>query len=111
MKKEFSYWDKEAETMSRETIKAFQLVALKKQITNALKTTFYKDRLAKAGITSPDDIRTLDDLRKIPFTTKHDLREVYPYGLLLCRLIRLSAFMHPAVQQELRLLFILLQKT
>ena len=82
MEREFSYWDKDAETMSRDTIEAFQLAALKKQVANAFKTSFYKERLTKAGINGPDDIKTLADLRKIPFTTKYDLREVYPYGLL-----------------------------
>lgn len=80
--KEFSFWDKKAETMSRDEIETIQLELLKKQIENALLTSFYKERLTKINITSPNDIKSLDDLRRIPFTTKHDLREVYPYGLL-----------------------------
>jgi phenylacetate-CoA ligase len=80
--KEFSFWDKKAETMSRDEIETIQLELLKKQIENALLTSFYKERLTKVNITSPNDIKSLDDLRRIPFTTKHDLREVYPYGLL-----------------------------
>ena len=82
MAEEINFWDKKAETMSREEIEKFQLNALKKQVNNALKTEFYKERLEKAGIKSGDDIKSLADLQKIPFTTKHDLREVYPYGLL-----------------------------
>ena len=80
--KEFSFWDKKAETMSRDEIETIQLELLKKQIENALLTSFYKERLTKVNITSPNDIKSLDDLRRIPFTTKHDLRDVYPYGLL-----------------------------
>ena len=82
MAEEINFWDKKAETMSREEIEKFQLDALKKQVNNALKTEFYKERLEKVGIKSGDDIKSLADLQKIPFTTKHDLREVYPYGLL-----------------------------
>ena len=80
--REFSFWDKKTETMSRADIEKCQLEGLKKQIENAMRTPFYKERLTKAGITGPESIKSLDDLRKIPFTTKHDLREVYPYGLL-----------------------------
>ena len=79
---EFNFWDKEIETLPREEIEKLQLEALKKQIDNAFKTDFYKKKLTEAGITSSDDIKSLKDLKKIPFTTKHDLREVYPYGLL-----------------------------
>jgi len=79
---EFNFWDKEIETLPREKIEELQLEALKKQIDNAFKTDFYKKKLTEAGINSSDDIKSLKDLRKIPFTTKHDLREVYPYGLL-----------------------------
>ncbi len=42
---------------------------------------FYKTKFKETGII-PDDVRTLDDLEKIPFTTKEDLREAYPYGML-----------------------------
>ena len=79
---EFNFWDKEIETLPREEIEKLQLEALKKQIDNAFKTDFYKKKLTEAGINSSDDIKSLKDLKKIPFTTKHDLREVYPYGLL-----------------------------
>ena len=41
---------------------------------------FYKERFRQAGLT-PSDIQTLDDLKKIPFTTKQDLRETYPFGM------------------------------
>jgi len=74
--------DKEIETAPRAEIERIQLHGLRRQIEQALKTDFYKGRLAEAGIRSPDAIKTLDDIRKLPFTTKNDLREAYPFGLL-----------------------------
>ena len=82
MSREFNFWNRQLETMSRAEIEACQLEGLKRQITNALRTPFYKERLEKCGITGPESIKSLKDLQKIPFTTKHDLRGVYPYGLL-----------------------------
>ncbi|MCU0651205.1 MAG: phenylacetate--CoA ligase, partial [Candidatus Omnitrophica bacterium] len=79
---EVKYWNKKAETMSRKALKALQLKRLKETVHFALKTPFYKSRLKKCGINSSDDIRTMDDLYKIPYTTKDDLRECYPRGLL-----------------------------
>ncbi|MFA6384682.1 MAG: phenylacetate--CoA ligase, partial [Candidatus Omnitrophota bacterium] len=76
------YWNKKVETMDRGALKVLQLKRLKETVTFALKTPFYKSRLKKAGIGSSFDIRTLNDLNKIPFTTKDDLRECYPRGLL-----------------------------
>ncbi len=78
----FQYWDKEIETLPRGELEAYQLAGLKGAVTRALKTPFYAERLAKAGIAGPDDFKTLADIRKIPFTTKHDLREAFPYGML-----------------------------
>ena len=77
-----SYWDKDIETIDRGSLKKLQLKRLKQMISHAQKTAFYKNRLKKIGIRSPDDIKSLDDLQRIPFTTKDDLRESYPYGLL-----------------------------
>jgi phenylacetate-CoA ligase len=79
---EVNYWNKKVETISRSSLKALQLKRLKETVHAALKTSFYKARLKKAGIRSADDIRTMDDLKKIPYTTKDDLRECYPRGLL-----------------------------
>ncbi|OQA02781.1 MAG: Phenylacetate-coenzyme A ligase [Planctomycetes bacterium ADurb.Bin401] len=79
---EISYWNKEVETADRETIKQIQLQRLKGIIAAALKTPFYSKHLPAVGIKSPDDVRSLDDLRKIPFTMKDDLRQNYPKGLL-----------------------------
>jgi phenylacetate-CoA ligase len=79
---DIKYWNKKAETISRSGLKALQLKRLKETVHYALKTPFYKSRLKKAGIRSADDIRSMNDLNKIPFTTKDDLRECYPKGLL-----------------------------
>lgn len=76
------YWNKKIETMSREHLEELQLVQLKETIHWALKTPFYQKRLTSVGLSSPEDIRTLDDLYSLPFTTKDDLREAYPEGLL-----------------------------
>jgi len=78
----FQYWQPDIEKMPEAELKAMQLQKLKTEIGYALRTTFYKERLAKAGIKSQDDIKTLDDLKRIPFTTKNDLRDGFPYGFL-----------------------------
>ncbi|MDR2134322.1 MAG: phenylacetate--CoA ligase [Treponema sp.] len=79
---EYQYWNPEIEKMPRPRLEALQLEKLKTEIGYALRTSFYAPRLGAAGIKSPDDIRSLDDLRRIPFTTKHDLREGFPWGFL-----------------------------
>ncbi len=76
------YRDREIETMDREALAALQLLRYKKAVATALKTPFYKTRLHGVGIKSPEDLKTLKDIRKIPFTTKEDLRGAYPYGLM-----------------------------
>lgn len=70
-----------AELWSREKITQTQLARLKSTISQARKCAFYKKRLDDAGINA-ESIHSPDDLRKIPFTTKDDLREQYPIGLL-----------------------------
>ena len=77
-----SYWNKQAETLSRDQLEHEQLEDLRTPVSWALKTPFYKKRLGGIGITSERDVESLDDLQKIPFTTKDDLREAYPYGFL-----------------------------
>ncbi len=76
------FWNREIETAERSRIEQFQLQRLQHTIGWALKTALYRKRLSQAGINSPDDIRTLDDLRRIPFTTKDDLRVSFPKGHL-----------------------------
>jgi len=79
---EFPFWSKDIETMDRSQLEQLQLQRLRDIVGYALKTPLYQKRLAKAWIHSPDDIKTLSDLRKIPFTVKDDLRQSYPKGLL-----------------------------
>ena len=81
IKPDGEYWQPEIETMPREQLEALQVKKLKASINVALKSPFYKKRLGDLGITA-DSINSLADLRKIPFTTKQDLRDNYPYGLV-----------------------------
>jgi len=69
------------ETMPREALKAIQLSRLKTTLERVYATVpFYRESFKKAGI-SPYDINSLDDLTLLPFTTKQDLRDNYPYGM------------------------------
>lgn len=70
-----------AEIWDKAQIETTQLTRLRAVVAQAAKCSFYGRRLAEAGL-SPDSIRTLDDVRRIPMTTKADLREQYPTGLL-----------------------------
>ncbi len=79
MKKEDCF-NPEFEMMSREEIEALQLKRLKATVEHCMNSPFYKLRLGECGITA-ESIKTLDDLRKIPFTTKQDLRNTYPFGI------------------------------
>ena len=75
------YWQPELETMPREELKKLQVKKLKDTINVALRSPMYGKRLGELGITA-DSIQTVDDIRKIPFTTKDDLRNNYPFGLV-----------------------------
>lgn len=74
------YFNAERETMTRQQIAEWQLRCLKDTVRHCTNSPFYKQRLEEAGI-GPEDIHSLDDLRKIPFTTKQDLRDTYPFGI------------------------------
>ena len=76
------FWNREIETLERSALEALQVERLRQRVADALRTPLYQKRLFRAGITLPDDIRSLDDVRRIPFTTKDDLRQSYPKGLL-----------------------------
>jgi len=79
---EQTFWRKRLETIEPAELAAMQLKNLRKVVGYALRTQFYKPRLKAVGITSPEDIKRLSDIERIPFTTKDDLRECYPNGLL-----------------------------
>ncbi|MDL2255589.1 phenylacetate--CoA ligase [Parabacteroides sp. OttesenSCG-928-K15] len=74
------YWQKDIETMSREGLEKLQVERLKKTIAQAANSPFYKKLFSERGIT-PASIESLEDLKKLPFTTKDDLRNNYPFGL------------------------------
>lgn len=74
------YFNEEVETLSHEEIKALQLQRLQATVRHCMNSSFYKARFEEIGL-KPEDIQSLDDLRKIPFTTKQDLRDTYPFGI------------------------------
>ena len=74
-------WEPEFEQMSREELEQLQLERLEATINRAyLNVPFYRKKFDEAGI-DPDQVKCLDDLRRLPFTTKEDLRDNYPYGM------------------------------
>ena len=76
------YYQKDIETMEYSEMRKLQSERLKKQIRHVYDNVkFYRDLMDEKGI-SPDDINSVDDLHKLPFTTKNDLRDEYPYGML-----------------------------
>ncbi len=73
-------WAKE-ETLPRKEIEAIQLDKLQKTVSRVYeKVKPYREKMDKAGI-KPENIKSLDDLKKLPFTTKQDMRDNYPFGL------------------------------
>ena len=79
---ETAYWDEQTETLSPGELKNLQLERLKEIVAYVYdKNPGYKERFAAAGA-KPADIKRLEDLEKLPFLTKDDLRHYYPYGLV-----------------------------
>lgn len=77
-------WNTEAECAPIEVRRRLQLERLQQTVERVYaRAPFYRNKLESAGIT-PDSITGLPDIAKIPFTTKYELRETYPYGLLAC---------------------------
>ena len=77
-----NYYQKEIETMSREEMKKLQSEKLVKQVKHVYENVaYYRELMDKKGV-KPEDIKGIDDLHKLPFLTKADLRDAYPYGLL-----------------------------
>jgi phenylacetate-CoA ligase len=87
-------WNEEYETMPREALEALQLSRLKKTVERVYANVpFYQRSFDRAGIT-PAQIDSLDDLARLPFTLKSDLRDNYPFGLFtvpLSEVVRLHA--------------------
>lgn len=88
------FFQKEIETMSRPEIEALQLERLKRMVDYCYENIpFYHDRLEKAGVTG-DKIKTLSDIQYIPFTTKDDIRDNYPFRMLaqpMKKIVRIHA--------------------
>ena len=77
-----NYYQKEIETMSREEMKKLQSEKIVKQVKHVYENVpYYKNLMDEKGV-KPEDIKGIDDLHKLPFLSKADLREAYPYGLL-----------------------------
>ena len=75
------YWEEEIETLPREGLESIQLKRLQKLVARVYKTVEpYRQKMDDAGIL-PEDIKTLLDLQKLPFTLKEDLRDNYPFGM------------------------------
>ncbi len=78
---EFSFWEKKIETLSTQDLKKLQAKRLRQTIKNAQTVPFYKEKF-KSALTDPDKIESIDFIKRFPFTTKDDLRNQWPYGLL-----------------------------
>ena len=87
------YLHKELETLTRQEIEKLQMQRLRKTLERCMNSPFYRQRFAENNLTI-DSIKTLDDIRKIPFTTKQDLRDNYPFGLCavpMSQIVRIHA--------------------
>ncbi len=75
------YWNESMECAKLHEMKALQSFRLSQTIRRVYENVpYYRDRMDKAGV-KPDDIKSVNDLYKLPFTFKQDLRDTYPYGL------------------------------
>ncbi|HNY49806.1 MAG TPA: phenylacetate--CoA ligase [Smithella sp.] len=87
-------YNEELETLPREALEALQLKRLQQVVHRVYHNVgFYKKLFDKAGI-KPDDIKSLDDIKRFPFTTKQDLRDNYPFGMFatpMSNIVRLHA--------------------
>lgn len=77
-----NYYQKEIETASRDEIISTQNKKIVRQVQHVYeKVPYYRNLMDQRGI-KPEDIKSIEDIHKLPFLTKNDLREAYPYGLL-----------------------------
>ncbi len=87
-------WNETIECMNREDMRRLQGIRLRKTVEHVYHNTpFYRKKMQELGIT-PEDINTIDDIVKLPFTTKQDLRDYYPFGLFavpMSEIVRLHA--------------------
>lgn len=86
-------WNETIECMSRDEMRKLQGIRLRQTVERVYHNTpFYRKKMQELGIT-PNDINSIDDIVKLPFTTKQDLRDNYPFGLLQFRCRRLCVCM------------------
>jgi len=88
------YWNEEFETLPREALAALQLKRLQNVVQRVSANVPFYQRQFEAAKVQPDQIKSLDDLRRIPFTLKQDMRDNYPYGLFavpLDQIVRIHA--------------------
>ncbi|MDR1724085.1 MAG: phenylacetate--CoA ligase [Tannerella sp.] len=87
-------WNETMECMSRDEMRKLQTIRLKRVVERVYHNTpFYRKKMQELGIT-PDDIRSIEDIVKLPFTVKTDLRDNYPFGLMaspMSEIVRLHA--------------------
>lgn len=87
-------WDRQAECLERGEMEKLQLTRLRQTVDRVCENVpFYRRALDERGV-RPENIRSLDDIRRLPFTTKDDIRDNYPYGLFstpLKKIVRLHA--------------------
>ncbi len=87
-------WNETMECMSRDEMKKVQSIRLKQTVERVYHNSpFYRKKMQELGIT-PNDINTIDDIVKLPFTVKQDLRDNYPFGLMsspMSEIVRLHA--------------------
>ncbi len=76
-----AYWDEQWETKPLDELKELQFQKFKKQVQHVYQNPFYRSRFVETGL-EPGDVNSWDDIRKVPFTVKSDLRDNYPTGLL-----------------------------
>lgn len=74
------YLHPDKECLSHEEIRALQVKRLQETMRHCMNNPFYKKKFEEMGVT-PEDIKSVEDVRKLPFTTKQDLRDTYPFGL------------------------------
>lgn len=74
------YLHPDKECLSREEIEALQVKRLQETLRHCMNSPFYKKKFEEMGL-KPEDIKSVADVRKLPFTTKQDLRDTYPFGL------------------------------
>lgn len=88
------YWNKSYECMPREKLQELQLERLKRMVNRIYHDVpFYRNKFQEKGL-MPEDVKSLEDLQNLPFTTKVDLRDNYPYGLFtvpLEQIVRIHA--------------------